>query len=84
MESRAEGPMTIVAIAGQLAADTVRELRELCGSIDGGLALDLSGLVSADEEGLEALRELDQRGIELRGISPFIRLLLADGSAPTQ
>ena len=81
IESRVEGPVTVVTIAGQLAKGTVRELHDLCRSIEGDMALELSDLSLADAEGLEALRELEGRGIELRGVSPFIRLLLADDLA---
>ena len=73
-----EGKTTTIRVEGRLDVETVSDLQNecrLCRS-EGGLALDLSGLVSADAEGLEVLRELRERGIELRGISPFIRLLL--------
>jgi hypothetical protein len=76
IESRIEGPITVVTIAGRLGAGGVRELHKLCRSIEGALALDLSGLASADPDGLDALRELVSEGVELRGVSPFIRLLL--------
>jgi len=69
--------MTVVTIAGRLTASGVRELHKLCLSIEGVLALDLSDLVSADAEGLEALREMEERGAEFHDVSPFIRLLLA-------
>jgi hypothetical protein len=81
IESRVEGPTTVVTVAGQLSGGGVRELRELCRSIEGGLALDLSDLGSADAEGLEALRAMENRGVELRGTSPFIRRLLANDLA---
>jgi anti-anti-sigma regulatory factor len=75
IESRVEGGATVVTIGGRLVASTVRELLNLCESVEGVLVLDLSGLVFADARGLEALRELEERGAELRGASPFIRLL---------
>lgn len=81
IEPQLEGSMTVVRIAGRLTVSGVRELHKLCRSIDGALALDLSDLALADAEGLEALRELEERGAEMRGVSPFIRLLLA--SDPT-
>ena len=83
IESRVEGSVTVVTIAGRLEVSGTRDLQEVCRTIEGSLALDLSGLVSADANGLEAIRELEERGAELREISPFIRLLL-DGAQPSK
>ena len=82
IESRVQGSTTIVTIAGRLGASGFRELRRLCRSLEGPLMLDLSGLVSANAEGLEAIRELERQGVELSSASPFIRLLLANGGDP--
>ena len=68
--------MTVVTIAGRLTASAIGDLQKKCSPIEGSLTLDLSGLVSADDEGLVALRELEKQGAEIRGSSPFIRLLL--------
>jgi anti-anti-sigma regulatory factor len=81
IELRVESGGTIVTVSGRLAAEVVRELHELCESVEGALVLDLSGLVSADAQGLEALRELEEKGAQLRDVSPFIRLLLGNGGA---
>jgi hypothetical protein len=40
--------------------------------------LDLEELISADGEGLEALRGLRRGGAELVGVSPYIAMLLAE------
>lgn len=72
---RVENDVTLVTIAGRLAAANVRELHDLCACFEGALVLDLSDLISADAQGVEALRELEDRGAELRNVSPFIRLL---------
>jgi anti-anti-sigma regulatory factor len=82
IESRVEGPVTVVTVAGRLEADNTRELHEVCRTIEGLLALDLSGLVSADASGLRAIREFEAQGADLRGVSPYIRLLL-DGDRPS-
>ena len=79
IESHIEGSKTVLTIAGRLTGTGVRELQKVCGPIGQAPALDLAGLISADEQGREALRELIERGSELRGASPFIRLLLDDG-----
>jgi hypothetical protein len=42
------------------------------------IVLDLTGLRSADPEGINAIRELVCGDAKLRGASPFIRLLLED------
>jgi len=80
IESQFEGPVTVLTIAGRLEADGVVELDKLCRSSRGALALDLSGLTSADIEGLDALRDLEERGVELRDVSTFVRLLLSGDS----
>jgi anti-anti-sigma regulatory factor len=41
------------------------------------LVLDLSGLVTFDEEGLTLLRVLAARGARLEGASPYVKLRLA-------
>ena len=75
----------MVTVAGRLEPSCLEELQKLCRSIEGPFTLDLSSLLSADAEGLAVLRELEAQGAELRGVSPFIRLLLANeqpGSVP--
>lgn len=63
-----------VRIAGRLAAEGARELELAC---DGKrrLRLDLSELVSADEEGTRLLCRLRDAGAELVGTPPYIDLL---------
>jgi hypothetical protein len=63
-----------VRVAGRLAAEGVRELARAC---DGKhrLRLDLSELVSADEEGTRLLCRLVDAGAELVGTPPYIDLL---------
>src|SRR5215831_2638857 len=70
---------TIVMIAGRLGAEEISELERVMSGLSGPLRLDLAGLRSADEAGLEMLRALRSRGISLLRVSPYHRLLLADG-----
>jgi hypothetical protein len=42
------------------------------------LHLDLSGLFSADRDGIQALRSLSENGAELHGASPYINQLLLE------
>jgi ABC-type transporter Mla MlaB component len=62
-------------LAGRLRAEEVPELERSAES--GVRALDLDDLVSADEEGLAALRRLRDRGVEIRNPSHYLALLLA-------
>jgi hypothetical protein len=42
--------------------------------------LDLSGLRSADSDGIRALQSLSEAGAELRGASPYIYQLLLEAN----
>jgi anti-anti-sigma regulatory factor len=66
----------VVLIAGRLDAQGVADLERVVAERSGLLHLDLAGLRSADDAGLEALRGLRARGIALTGVSPYFRLLL--------
>jgi len=70
--------MTVVSAAGSLAGPAVSELLRTCRSIGGEFVLDLTGLRSAGSDGVSAIRELVCGCAKLRGVSPFIRLLLDD------
>ena len=76
IETSAGEKKPTVSVAGRLEGLGVGELMRTCRSIVGELVLDLSGLRSADAEGIEAIQKLVQGGARLRGASPFIRLLL--------
>ena len=76
IETSAGEKKPTVSVAGRLEGLGVGELARTCRSIEGELVLDLSGLRSADAEGIEAIQKLVQGGATLRGASPFIQLLL--------
>ena len=61
---------------GRLDADGVAELERVVAELSRPLRLQLTGLRSMDEAGLEALRVLRAGGIALTGASPYFRLLL--------
>jgi ABC-type transporter Mla MlaB component len=64
-------------LEGRLTRYEVGLLREsLRRGPNGCEALDLSGLAFVDEAGAAVLAELRERGLELRGGSSFVRLLL--------
>jgi len=78
IETTSEDSKTIVSVAGRLAGPATEEFLRACRSTKSEFVLDLTGLRSADSEGIEAIRELVREGGKLRGASPFIRLLLDD------
>ena len=78
IDTTSEGSKTIVSVAGRLEGPGIREFLRICRSIAGEFVLDLSGVCAADPEGIDAIHKAVSRGAELRGVSPFIRLLLDD------
>jgi ABC-type transporter Mla MlaB component len=62
-------------LEGRLRSEEVPELER---STESGIrVLDLEDLVSADEQGLAALRRLRARGLEIRNASHYLAMLLA-------
>jgi anti-anti-sigma regulatory factor len=71
---------TIVRIAGRLTEPSTEQLRKACEPIEGDFVLDLSNLMFADTEGINAIRAVCDTGAGIKGASPFIRLLLDEKS----
>ncbi len=69
---------TTIRIEGRLTAADLPDVRAACESAKPPLRLDLSGLKSADIDGIRALRSLSETGAELHGGSPYIRQLLLE------
>ena len=69
---------TVIRIEGQLTSSRVPDVRAACESASPPLWLDLSGLRSADSDGILALLSLSEAGAELRGASPYIYQLLLE------
>ena len=67
---------TTIRVEGRLAAEEVEDLRKEIQLVAAPVHLDLSGLQSADAEGVRALRSLSAKGVKLVGASPYIRQLL--------
>ena len=80
INTTAEGPQTVIHIAGRLAGVAVAQLSEACDSIESSLVLDLTDLMSANTAGIDVIRTLEESGAELRGASPFVQLLLDDST----
>ena len=58
----------------------VPDVLAACESARPPLRLDLSGLRSADVDGIRAIRLLSETGAELHGASPYIRQLLLEAN----
>jgi len=71
-----EGKTITIRLEGRIDADAAAELEELCRYADHLLRLDLSGVLSADNEGVQMLRRMSEKGTELFGESPYVRQLL--------
>jgi hypothetical protein len=66
----------VVRVEGWLDAAGAAELERVVAGLAGRVSLHLSGLKSADDAGLVALRGMWGRGVRLTGLSPYLRLLL--------
>jgi hypothetical protein len=80
ISSSTKGTTRIVRVEGRLEAAFVPDLLTESRPGESAMRLDLSGLQSADKEGLRAIRFLRADGAELDGASPYIRELLDGGS----
>jgi len=67
---------TIIRLEGRLGAKGVNDLKKSIQQASGLVLLDLSGLRSADAEGVRALRSISAKGAKLIGVSSYIRQLL--------
>ncbi len=67
---------TTILIEGQLTGAGLPDVRAACESAKPPLRLDLSGLNSADTDGIRALRSLLESGTELHGANLYVRQLL--------
>lgn len=70
------GAKPIVRIAGRLTTTAVAQLRKACRPIASSFVMDLSDLVYADDEGINAIGEILDKGIQVQGASPFVKLLI--------
>ncbi len=68
--------VTTIRIEGLLTSGDLPDVRAACESANPPLRLDLSGLKSADTDGIRALRSLSETGAKLQGASPYIHQLL--------
>jgi len=71
-----DGPTTILSIEGRLMEAGVAELERVYQQATPPIALDLTHLQWVDTYGSSTLNALADAGAELRGVSPYIALLL--------
>jgi hypothetical protein len=70
------GAKPIVRVAGRLTSTEAAQLKIACRPIASSFVMDLSDLVYADEEGINAIREIVHQGVQIQGASPFVKLLI--------
>jgi hypothetical protein len=71
-----EESLTVVTIDGQLMASDLKELQRVRASLPGQVVLSLSGLDGFGDEGIQLLRDWLRSGAQLRGASPYLRMML--------
>jgi anti-anti-sigma regulatory factor len=75
-----DGNVTTIRVEGRLGIEAVPELRREFQLAGNSVRLDLSGLTSADADGVRELLELSDKGAELCGLSAYIRQMLSEAS----
>jgi len=70
------GAVDIVHVSGRLVMSTIKQLTDVCEPMEGNFVLDLSQLMFVDNEAVEVIRSLRKKGVEVRGASTFIELLI--------
>ncbi len=76
-----EEKTTTIRLEGRLTAEAMPGLQREFELASAPVRLDLSGLISADAEGIKKLQALSAKGAELRGASAYIRQLLEAASS---
>ena len=76
IDFNSNGSETVVRIAGRLAGTAVAQLKKACDPIEDPFVIDLSNLLFADDEGINAIQALAEKGAKVHGASPFVQLLL--------
>jgi anti-anti-sigma regulatory factor len=77
-----EDGVAVIHVDGRLAAANLDDLEPMVAAIGGGVIIDLSNLISADDAGVATLRSLAGRGARLVGVTPYVALLLDDQRPP--
>lgn len=69
-----------IRVEGHLMGADVPDLRTAWESANAPRRLDLTGLRSADADGIRLLRALQESGAELHSANPYVRQLLYEAS----
>ncbi len=67
----------IVRLSGDLAGDFVAEADRACAAVDGPLVVDAEQLRGADADGLAWLLAAIDRGVQITGLSGYLKLRLS-------
>ncbi len=78
--SSEKGNETTIRVEGRLGGEALPELRREFQRAGGSARLDLSGLISADADGVRELLELSDKGAKLYGASAYIHQLLDEAT----
>lgn len=70
---------TVLRIDGRLEAQDVAEVHRSFRTARPPIVLELTNLQSAEWPGIDALRDLQAQGAQIRGATAFIQLLMQDG-----
>ena len=79
---RTEASVQVIKVDGKLTGEATGELVRVLGSAVDPVRLDLSGLRGVDDLGVQCLRDLDARGVELSEVPLFITILINSGRKP--
>ena len=81
LDFKSDGFQTVVNIAGRLTGREVDQLEKACNTIEEPFVIDLSHLLFADDEGINAIRWISEKGAQIQGASPFVQLLLESAAS---
>ncbi|MCI0392014.1 MAG: STAS domain-containing protein [Acidobacteria bacterium] len=76
VEEKTTNSSTALRLDGSIAGQWVELLRSSCEQVfqsDGHVILDLTGVSFADHDGVQLLRQLEQRQARIINCSPFLR-----------
>ena len=75
---------TVLLVEGGLSSAFVDEMARECASLDGAFVLELSNLRRVDAAGASLLAELASKGVEMRGVSPYIAMRMQQYDSSTR
>jgi hypothetical protein len=73
-----EQDYTLVTIDGQALAEDVTEIQQVRSSLTGDVVLNLSGLSSCSDEGIQILHDWLETGARLQKATLYLRMVLED------